>query len=254
MPQLLSALRTALAALVAIGCGNAETNSAIQASGGAGAGGASSGDAGLFIVGVLAREPGACQPKADLDARLWARGTLDRLFAGSYTGQLLIGNQLAQRVALGSVLVRLNDAADNPLQEPYSINVSGFVDGSSAKSTSQGIVVAELIPKTIAAALPAGVLIAKLRIRSQSLAGFALESTELSFPIEVCDGCLVTYPPSARDPSAGGQEYQCQVPADGAVDPAQQPCELGIDQPFACTVCSATNAVCASPANNPYYN
>ncbi len=253
MPPLSPALRAVLAAFALIGCGNAETPGGSGA-GGSGAGGASSGNTVLFIDGVLAREPGACEPQADLDATLWARGTLDRLFAGSYSAQLEIGNQIAERVALRGVLVQLNDATNKPLHEPYSISVSGLLDAASAQSPGAGSVVAELIPMTIAVALPAGSLIAKLRIRGESLAGVALESGELLFPIEVCDGCLVTYPTSARDPSAAGQEYQCLVPADGAVDSTPKPCELGIDQPFACTLCSATNPVCASPANNPYYN
>ena len=59
----------------------------------------------------------------------------------------------------------------------------------------------------------------------------ALRSTALSFPIKVCNGCLVQYqraPPTLR--FLRGGDYQCALAEYG--QKATPPCVLGQDEPF----------------------
>src|SRR3954471_22525771 len=51
----------------------------------------------VFVVGVIALDKSTCVAKPDNTATLLAGGTLDVAFTQSYTGFLLVGNQLTQR-------------------------------------------------------------------------------------------------------------------------------------------------------------
>jgi hypothetical protein len=135
---------------------------------------------------------------------------------------------------------------------------TGFVDASDGTDAAPAVMFASLIPNSVAASLPAGTIVSKVRVFGTTLGGEDVESAELLFPIEVCDGCLVSYPASARDPAADSGTYQCKLTAaDTATaatsDSTSLPCELGVDFPVPCTACSGLFDACVSPANNCYY-
>ncbi len=46
-------------------------------------------------------------------------------------------------------------------------------------------------------------LIIRVTLKGATLDGTEVESNEFAFPIEVCNGCSISYPPSAVDPNAG---------------------------------------------------
>lgn len=225
-------------------------------------------DSMMFIIGVYARTSGTCAPQAEADSPIWANGVLDRLFANDYTAALLIGNQITERgsreqvrtetsrVALRGAEVRLETLKGAELAAPFSSTATGFVDAASGTDPSLSVMYASLIPPSVAPTLPAGTVVAKVRVFGNTLGGQDVESSELLFPIEVCDGCLVSYPAEARDLTADGTEYVCKTAI--AADDAQSqdtvlPCQLGIDVPAPCTVCSGVYEICQSPSNNPYY-
>ncbi len=143
------------------------------------------------------------------------------------------------------------------LGDPFSSTGTGFVNPSSGTDPALTIMYANLIPASVAAKLQVGTVIAKVRVFGTTLGGEDVESSELAFPIDVCSGCLVAYPASARDLTADGTDYQCKVAADdmptSAAAEADQPCSLGIDIPAPCTACSGSYDVCASPKNNCFY-
>jgi len=251
------AIGVALAALSLPGCGNTESHPATGASNGAGAStpgpddagaGGTAADAGpLSVVGVLAPQAGSCVVKGDLAAPRLAHGTFDRSFASAYTAALLVGDNFAERVAVQGVDVQLTDAANTPLLAAFTGVATGFLDPESPAA-----VWATMIPSSVASALPAGEVVARVRVSGKALTdGRLLQSPVLAFPIDVCDGCLVQYPEAARDPASAGMAYQCRLPVAGDPDPAPPPCQLGIDETFSCTLCSADSPICASPANNP---
>jgi hypothetical protein len=226
-------------------------------------------DSMMFIVGVYARKQGSCSPKADNSAPLWANGVMDRTFASDYTAALLVGNQITERgsreqirtetsrVALKGAEVKLETPQGDQLVSPFSSTATGFVDAASGTEPSLSIMYASLIPPSVAGKLTAGTVVAKVRVFGTTLGGEDVESSELLFPIEVCDGCLITYPAEARDLTADGTEYQCLSAASetgSTSSDVELPCELGIDIPAPCTVCSGVYDICQSPGNNCYYN
>jgi hypothetical protein len=227
-------------------------------------------DSMIYIIGVAVRQQGACAVKADLAATILAKGTMDRLFASEYVAALIVGNQLMQRgsrervrtetsrVALKGAEVKLENTQGAELVPAFSAVGTGFVDASDGTDAAPAVMFASLIPSSVAAALPAGTVVSKVRVFGTTLGGEDVESSELLFPIDVCDGCLVSYPASARDPAADSASYQCKLTStDTAAAPSDTtslPCELGIDLPVPCTACSGLFPACVSPSNNPYYN
>ena len=228
-------------------------------------------DSMMFIIGVYARKEGSCTPKADAGAPIWAGGVMDRLFASDYTAALLIGNQITERgsreqlrtetsrVSLKGAEVSLETLKGDPLVDPFSSTATGFVDAAGGTDPSLSVMYASLIPPSVAPGLPEGTIVAKVRVFGTTLGGQDVESSELSFPIQICDGCLVSYPAEARDLTADGTEYVCKVAGDDAGSDSTNrnvdlPCTLGIDLPAPCTVCSSVYAECQSPDNNCYYN
>lgn len=227
-------------------------------------------DSMMYIVGVALRKAGACAVKPDLSGTILASGAMDRTFASDYVAALIVGNQLTQRgsrervrtetsrVALKGAEVKLENAQGGLLVPAFSSIGTGFVDASDGTDAAAAAMFATLIPATIAKSLPAGTVVAKVRVFGTTLGGEDVESAELLFPIEVCDGCLVAYPASARDLTATGSDYQCKLAADDMADTGgdnvDAPCNLGIDFAVPCTTCSGLFAACQSPVDNCFYN
>jgi hypothetical protein len=224
----------------------------------------------MFIQGVALRKAGACAVKAELDGTILAKGALDRLLAKEYIAALMVGNQITQRgsrdrvrtetsrVTLKGAEVTLESPQGAELVAPFSSIGTGFVDAADGSEPAPAVMFATLIPASVAPNLPAGTLVAKVRVFGTTLGGEDVESSELSFPIEVCDGCLISYPASARDLTADGTDYQCKQAADDTAmvgsEDLDLPCQPGVDFPVSCLACSTTLAACQSPTNNPYYN
>lgn len=224
-------------------------------------------DSMMFIIGVSARKAGSCTVKADLDSPILARGTMDRLFASDYVAALLVGNQVTQRgsrdrirtetsrISLKGAEVHLETTQGAELAPAFSSVGTGFVDASEGTDPALSVMFASLIPASVSPSLPLGTVVAKVRVFGTSLGGEDIESAELGFPIEICEGCLVAYPASDRDLTSDSPDYQCKLATDSAASGSDVdlPCQLGIDLAVPCTACSGTYDVCVSPANNPYY-
>jgi hypothetical protein len=225
-------------------------------------------DSMMYIVGVALRKSGACAIKPDLSGTLLAKGVLDRTFATEYVAGLIVGSQLTQRgsrervrtetskVALKGAEVKLENAQGAELVPAFSSIGTGFVNASDGEDAAPAAMFATLIPASVAPSLPRGTVVVKVRVFGTSLGGEDIESAELLFPIEVCDGCLVSFPASARDPALSGTDYQCKQAADTVAvvsTDIEAPCSLGIDFPVTCTTCSSLYAACQSPTTNCAY-
>ncbi len=228
-------------------------------------------DSMMFIIGVYARKQGACSAKPDIASPILAKGIFDVQFATDYRAALLVGNQITargsrerlrtetSRVTLKGAEVRLETPQGASLASAFSATGTGFVDSSDGTDPALAIMYASLIPNSVVASLPIGTLIAKVRVFGTTLGGQDVESGELGFPIEVCNGCLVSFPASSRDIAADGNAYQCKIAASDTAatttsTDVDQPCDLGIDLPVDCTVCSSLYDACLAPAKNCYYN
>ncbi len=108
---------------------------------------------------------------------------------------------------------------------------------------------------TNSAVVNAGSVLAKIRVFGDTLGNIAVTSSELDFPIRICEGCLVTYPTSAADPSVPvGGDYKCTTAASTTQTTSDvPPCIVGQDGSFPCTACSAALDLCLDPHENPSY-
>jgi hypothetical protein len=220
----------------------------------------------LFLLGVIDANAAACLAKPDKDAPQLPRGVMDVAFTTGYSAVVLIGNDLPQlaataqatsvteRVSLRAAEVTLQ-TADGTVLGTYSTVGTGFIDAAAGGVPAYGVMAVTLIPPALGATDPvktAPDLVAKIRVEGEALDGTALRSTALSFPIKVCNGCLVQYPASAADPGVPqGGDYQCALAEYG--QKTTPPCVLGQDAPFSCVLCSTASSLCRDPAQNPSY-
>jgi len=225
-------------------------------------------DPGLFLVGVVDTAATACLATSDKDAPLLANGVLDVAFRSEYSAVLRVGNRLPQlgstgpatsvteRISMRAAAITLRTAEGAELGSYSTVGI-GFIDAAPAGLAAYGGVAVTLIPAALGAsdALQAAhALVATIRVEGEALDGTTLTSTELNFPIQVCNGCLVRYPASALDPTVSeGGVYQCSIASDLARKTTPAPCVLGQDEPFSCVLCSEAYALCRDPQLNPSY-
>jgi len=223
----------------------------------------------MFVVGVLALDKSTCVAKADSTSAILAGGIMDVAFTQSYTGFVLVGNQLTERgsreqlrtetsrVALRGAEVTLT-TLDGKVLGNYSTVGTGFVDASAGDVPAYAAMSVNIIPSALGGnedLLKALTVVAKIRVFGDTLGNIAVTSSELDFPIRVCKGCLVNYPTSAADPSVPvGSPYLCTTAA-SSTDTTNEavPCIVGQDDSFACTACSASLELCRDPSKNPSY-
>jgi hypothetical protein len=87
-------------------------------------------------------------------------------------------------------------------------------------------------------------VIALVRVFGTTIENEDVASSELSFPITYCEGCLVDYPLAAVNP----QTDKCVN--NGATEPPVAGCKPGQDDPIDCRTCASTNTLCENaPAN-----
>jgi hypothetical protein len=219
----------------------------------------------LFITAVLYPQAPQCVLTPDLTSVSIGSGVLDLGFRKNYKGTLLVGNQLTSRgskqtlrsetsrVTLRGAEINLNTSTGENLFQ-FSVNGSGFVDVSRGEDSGFGLFEAELIPASLGEQLtglleiPEGgsvQVVALVRVFGQTLGNQELTSSELSFPITVCTGCLVRYPLSAINLVTGFcLTGTTELPVPG--------CRLGQDDPIDCRSCAATNDLCKKiPGSGP---
>jgi hypothetical protein len=224
----------------------------------------------VFVVGVIALDTATCVAKPDNTAVLLPGGIMDLAFTNSYNAYLLVGNQLTargsreqlrtetSRVTLRGAEVTLT-TLDGKVLGNYSTVGTGFVDSAAGDVPSYGAMSVNIIPPALAsnsAVVAAGSVLAKIRVFGDTLGNTAVTSSELDFPIRICRGCLVDYPPEAADPAQPvGSPYLCTATASTTQTTTEDPpCVIGQDRAFPCTTCSASVIeLCRDPSKNPAY-
>jgi hypothetical protein len=102
---------------------------------------------------------------------------------------------------------------------------------------------AELLPADAVAATDLTRVNVSVRVVGETLGGTEIRSSELIFPINVCRGCLVSFPNEAvdpLDPSGAG-------PCVGTDEPSgPDACLRGQDAFTDCRYCATTNGCCAN--------
>lgn len=205
----------------------------------------------LFIRGVEVVQAPSCEAKADPTSSMWGGGMMDVALTHEYWAPLLVGNQLTERgsreqvrtetsrVTIRGAVVDVETSQGKSLTD-YTIDATGFIDPASGTTPGYGVVWAKIIPPSLN--LPANTTVTvKVHVFGDTLGGRSIESTDLTYPVSTCNGCLVSFPSGAYDPanpSAG-----CTGDPSGAVEP----CFPGQDQPIDCRLCTQ-NPACIPPS------
>lgn len=184
------------------------------------------------------------------------QGTLDLAFRTEYTAALLVGNQLVargnssqlrtetSRVEIEGAEVRLEDGSQ-PVWGPYTVPGSGFIDPATGAVPSYGLTEAILLGSAFGNSLVAELsrsfavkrYTSVVKIVGKTLGGTPVSSGEWRFPLSVCYGCLVAFPPDANDTKLS--RPNCQLPA-GTGTTVSPPCILGQDDFIDCRICKTS--------------
>jgi hypothetical protein len=218
----------------------------------------------LFIAGVLYPKAPTCTVTNDPTSEILGSGTLDVAFRTDYQAWLLVGNQFAPRgskqnlrtettrIILTGAEVSLAKSSGEAIKGgDFSVYGSGFVDSSLSEEPGFGLFEADLIPSTIGATLAAPLIgtakinavVATVKVFGNTLGGQSVESAPLTYPIQVCYGCLVQYPLAALDAT-----NQCLTNSTDAPIPG---CRLGQDDYVDCRLCAGSIAYCKAPPGSP---
>jgi hypothetical protein len=209
-------------------------------------------DASMFVHGVLyppIPSGGICTYTFAPTALELAIGTVDGEVAlGGYTPEFLVGSTLipqgnqatpdseTARIEIQGAIVQVVDPAENNATIEYNtVLTTGFIEPASGAAPSYGGTSLTIMD---AAAVqhftpplgdPAKVAIVYVTFFGQTLGGQNLQSNQYQFPVDVCAGCLVTFPAGAPAGYCAGSSTSATVEA----------CILGQDQSTDCTFCSA---------------
>jgi hypothetical protein len=181
-------------------------------------------------------------------------GTLDLAFRTEYTAALLVGNQLVargnssqlrtetSRVEIEGAVVRLENGT-NTVWGPFTVPGSGFIDPATGAAPSYGLTEAILLGSAFGNTLASDPTAERYKVRrftsvvkvvGKTLGGTPVESGEWRFPLTVCYGCLISFPPEANDTKL--TRPNCLLPA-GTGTTVAAPCALGQDDAVDCRVC-----------------
>ena len=213
----------------------------------------------LFVRQAQARVPSGtsgCTADNSPSSLVITDGTLDLAFRTEYTAALLVGNQLVargnssqlrtetSRVQIEGAEVRLEDG-EKVEWGPYTVPGSGFVDPATGSAPSFGLTETILLGSAYGNELAKNFdrrvvkrLTSVVKILGKSLGGASIQSGEWRFPLSVCYGCLVVFPPDANDPKLARQP-NCSLPA-GTGTTVNPPCVLGQDDAIDCRICKTS--------------
>ncbi|MDC0749778.1 hypothetical protein [Polyangium mundeleinium] len=212
----------------------------------------------LFVRGVLKFPEETCEVTAEASAPVIFRGTLDVAFSSEYSAALLVGNQMVRRgnaatlrtetsrVIFESADVHTFDSAGNELAA-FSAAASGFADPATGAEPGYGIAHVVLVDSGTSATVVGGAnagpveVLARVIVRGHTLGGEEIATGEFQWPVDVCRGCLVSFPGEADDPLQPGRD--CSITDDGPTGV----CRPGVDNAVDCRVCVGVNPFCTPP-------
>jgi hypothetical protein len=210
----------------------------------------------LFIRQAQARVAGSCTVDTSPSSLVLLRGSLDLAFQRQYQAALLVGNQLVPRgnsaqlrtetarIQIQGAIVRAEDSSGAVVWGPATVPGSGFIDPASGSDPNFGVINTVLLGSDLGTSL-VGQLMADrslvryftsvARVFGRTLGGMTVESGEWRFPINVCYGCSIVFPPDASDPKVMPVP-NCDLPATTG-STVTHPCIVGQDEAVDCRVC-----------------
>ena len=210
----------------------------------------------LFIRQAQVHVPGSCPVDNSPTSLAILRGQLDLAFQQQYIADLLVGNQLVARgnasqlrtetarIELQGTIVRVEDTSGAVVWGPVTVPGTGLVDPASGANPNYGVIDTVLLGSQLGSTLTGQLMgtpglvryfTSVARVFGRTLGGMSIESGEWRYPINVCYGCLVVFPPEAIDPKI--------MPTPNCANSATtgtgvvHPCIVGQDDLIDCRVC-----------------
>jgi hypothetical protein len=204
-------------------------------------------------IGILKFADSDCRAAVDPRAPLRTSGVLDYVEGNSYGGVLLV-KVGANVSALSAVAVELTVEGNGlqwviPWEEFPSEEVTTSVPGYRAALVhlthgSLDLSIGRELANAARGALKSAV--ATLRVQGTTGSGQAVSSAPWQYPITLCYGCLVAFPPEALVPQGDGS-LRCTVNVPSPLCSALDcPCASGSDEPIDCRLCNR-EPVCMTP-------
>lgn len=209
-------------------------------------------DSSLFIKGAMA-STGECVFEAEGDAPLALMGIMDVAYASTYTLPLLVGNQLiargdadklrteTARVVIRGAVVNVLTADGTTTRASFSTNAGGFVDPASGSDPGWGTSFVNAISNELAEELRNDLPLfgseefnVSVYVYGDTLGGDEVESSTLTFPLFICNGCLVDC--SFADAAGDCNDF----PPEGL----ELSCFPGQDVPMPCQLLTDANQYC----------
>jgi len=149
----------------------------------------------------------------------------------------------SNRIYLTGAQVRIATASGEPVASDFFVSTSGTIDpgnygGTTFKAIPNGYVSDAYAGQTV---------IVEFKVLGVTGGGLEVDTPWFRYPVDVCYGCLVKFPPEAWDDDLGC--YDCNdLGTGGSID---EPCFFGNDEYVDCRLCAGTHPICTSPALNP---
>jgi hypothetical protein len=228
----------------------------------------------IFIQGVIAPPEstgGACSYSVDPTSTQLLSGVYDvAISRGLYAPAMLLGNQLqatqnpgrsrteTARVHLSGVEVHVFNT-DGVEVSAFTRLLSGTMEPVSGKGASYiamlgvPLLDGKAVQETLVPPLPYGesrTVTSRVRFFGATTAGVEVESNELTFPIQLCVGCTVNFPPDSIDKARQDRDQgkpNCTASSTGgggssAGSAIVAPCVVGQDQAIDCRLCQGNTA------------
>jgi len=227
----------------------------------------------VFIFDVLEQQlvsPGSqCLYTSDPTQPYISAGVLDVGFRHTYSAEFLVGNQIVSQasatapqtetsfVQFTGAVVKITDTAGNTVADyTEMVGAAALGPAQGTTPTYEPIGVTIVDEGTVTSLLPdlapppgmatggTRTLVTHTYFFGQTLGGESVQTNVFSFPVTLCEGCLVSY--SASDIDLNAPTPNCLLAASSSSSSSSAlpgPCNQGQDDPIDCSQCLGV-AVC----------
>jgi hypothetical protein len=219
----------------------------------------------LFIYNVLAPQfvtaGMTCTFTADPTQPVISAGLLDSSLAAEYAPVFLVGNQIVPRgdptqphtetsfITIEGAVVTITDSNGNQLNS-FTKPVAATVPPSTGTTPGFASLGVTIIDSTTSGSLADGErVVSTVRFFGHTLGGESVESNDFGFPVDICHGCLVSFPPAEQNNALKTPNCANAGAAGGAA--ASMPCFIGQDLPTDCSACQLFSACRGALATTP---
>ncbi len=211
-------------------------------------------DSTIFIYDVLAPQfvtaGMTCVFTADPTQPVLSEGVLDAALTAEYSPVFLVANQVVPRgdptqphtetsyVNIQGAVVHITDSGGNELNS-FTTMVAATIPPSSGTLPGFASMGVTIIDSNTAMGLGHGGVdrvVATVRFFGKTAGGESVESNDFGFPVNVCRGCLVSFPVTEDDPNLPTPNC-ASAGASSSSMATNVPCTPGQDLAIDCSLC-----------------